>query len=1002
MIPDSPDDQLVSPPPSILPMPHALIQSANEDIDKICKEIYQINKANGSKSQDTIEKLENQSKKIAAVISRLEVGLEVEGEISHVETVARKVRRLKTLLANTQEAVSQTIEGSQTGRRDKIDLKNRLHILSQQALALEGLNRAALERVKILENRTQWRKGEQPLLRFDRWLQDANLSDEEKGQLREIIINKLYQKNGKISEADLTFLKGLLSQEQNIFRNAPQDNRDFVAFISETLQQCEEASTRKTQMLNELVYYYSISSKTENDKLKFLVCYRQIVNNPFEPPVEATYVTTDELSELIKKNQNTPINPSKEVLGYKIEGLRLIRRFYPDPDLEHPVLIAGAGPGGLMAGLIASMQGKTFRILEARSKKDSTTRKNILALGKGAGGGAQGSHSLLPMMQGLQPTGRHLQADLRLLDFFGVTDRLIVEHRAFPPPDQTAILCASIGDIQDVMVKQIQAVTEQEEVIQYGKVIQKIQRGSSGAAEVVIASSGRKGIETGDTEIIQPQAVYVMEGARSPTRTLLGIQMVKQSTAAKMAFAFFKAKEARGLGTRFMHKLEVLSEHVRAIPTLFRVAWRVLMASRQGRNQVEAAFQVYDRGSLLLRTPTSDYLYYTINKQDEEQFKTYEKNLEDLKTAFEDWRLQIFQDLKKFSNQENEAIKKAMKRIQEPDCFIREERSKTLRLLADAAQVMGVTRTAKTALQTSKKALQQTQRELEHLERMQTEMQKKMAGEGRRLFGLVNPFQNVSARAAQYQRTDLGASQVQRADRNCQYVGQTPFILCGDAESTTDPLSGGGLRYTLQRTALAASALERVSQNRFARSAFEFASHLSTRAMREEGLEMRQRAVKGTERLERYLDAAADEGVLKEWQCQEFLSLHAKFEAGFPLKTEETAALKKFLGVVKNRYFSRDPIEHTIQQWSIQAALTPDERVIIQRIHSVEYTNSTTGVFEELRLTDREMASLRRAAAKLALVRTGLKGGQEKYYISGAWFFLLAAITEQMLAASKT
>jgi hypothetical protein len=797
----------------------------------------------------------------------------------------------------------------------------------------------------------------------------------------------------------------------------PKQAEQFSFFIDELIEEIEQTKARKLDLLDSLYKDIRLEKRIQPDlseekKLKFLIHYRQIMDNPLEMPLDLP--EQKELFRDLLPRINDPtflILPSEQTLQFKIEGLQRMRnQALNDPKKGNDnILISGAGPGGLMMGLISALQGKDFTIIESRAQ-DAQMRENVLALGK------EDDPSNLKMLQTLHPHGQFQAADLKLLDFLGITDSLFVESKTIKADD---LLNVKIKDLQEAMKTQIGILTENQDIIHYNTEIGDVilPKLAHGFAKVELKTAQRAlGDVKGLVTTVEPTQVYVMEGYRTTTRDLLGIEAIKESKVARLAFALFDSKKTETLNQKFVQILKNIAAAFRFMPLIFK-----LLAEMKGirsnihTEEYTSMFKVLGRGELLLSTPETDYFYYTVSEEEKKEIGKFQEQIKNLQQMREFCFDTLLEKIKRHKTEYSlgssldSSILKTFEDLEENlDPANRKQwyqnfkkMESVFKSLSEVAQVMPneiLNSEERKAMNLAQSELKKGEKQISKIQRHRLNIEGQDAKRGRRRMNLINRLKNGSSlREMNYQRTLSADSQVQRVDTNYRQLGDSHFYVGGDAESATDPMSGSGFRTTILRALVASDSLKSAKQrnNRFNQSIFEWSTNLGSKSMREEGMDLRRFVVSGTERLERYIGIAEHEGILDATDRNLLLQFESKAKntkegliTGLTLGKEEKNHLDAIKQKLKNSY-THGTLAKTLAIPRRHLGWTKkEERIFKEALNAL--TSST-----KVDLNDEEMKIFKSAVGKIALYREDSSQPELKF-LEEAWYVPLLVSIQQM------
>lgn len=760
---------------------------------------------------------------------------------------------------------------------------------------------------------------------FDDWIQKMALTDSKNVNFYNFlmrIVSSLELKNHVITPEDREVLYNIAYSNypsQNLAEitqidlyrlEIPQEHRaNFYEFLNHLINTIDVAADVKLSLLSDIEKEISRLGKLSDDqKLNYFIQIHQVLNNPFEPSL---VIPIPPLCRMIQQTQN-PFSKSEKTLSFRTEGLRRIRKKYREQNPHDHILISGAGPGGLMFGLAYAMQGKNFTLIETRGPNDRL-RENVIILGK------ESDPSNVPFLKAISPPR---PADIKLLEFFGITDRLLLKEKLGKPPFFTV----KIGDLQMAMIEQILAIENEgrsaEELIHYNSEIKTIiaPPESDRLANVKCWTSlkAKKAKNKGFEGSLSPSLIIVTEGYKSKTRDLLGIGVSKQSKTVEATVSFFESKSKSAV----LKKFEKVDQTFTALSKL-GVPFQRYLSHPQKTGNATTAFSTIKRGFALLETPECQYLYLTLTKEEQ---KTIDHLQDSLEIASKN-RDQIIDSIHQMIHKNRRIIDNLNKKGTANkllNSLTKKEREKWYHDETLIKDVFGKIQTATKKLQLTDTKL--TEREKEGFEKLINQLKnandeiqeiqeslQKIVGDS-----ALSKFQELTQSelsTEEIQKTiykkNLSAvhAQIQKADTNYRQIGKTQVYVGGDAESSTEPVSGAGARMTLLRTIPVVSMLTDSprGQNLFTQSSFQWLSQLVARSLREEGFNARLFFLAGTERLERYTDMANISGALNDKEVATFHRLYTKAkmivsEPELQFSTEELKNIAMLKAKLRSEY----------------------------------------------------------------------------------------------------
>lgn len=801
------------------------------------------------------------------------------------------------------------------------------------------------------------------------------------------IVSKLQFRNERITSDDIKKL-------ESIKNNLTEDHASIKEWIDSITDQYNAAKDRmKAQFtaLNELYLNEKGKHTTPEKYNKFLVKLHtinfQLRNNPIDFPIDCKeidtlfsqdqdYVNLKSLLGYVQDCKNIKdsdisrlLSDRKLLAEAKLEGLKIIRNSFTSQNNQNDILISGAGPGGLMFGLMQAVQNRSFTILESRTKDSAQQRENILALGK------EDDPTNLKMFQSLQ--GQHSSsADTKLLDFFGINDLLIADQRAFAKHVSEKFFQAKICDLQDAMLQRIAEIQEtpKEDVIRYSTRIESIevekdnQTNPTGRAKVKLS---------GQEKVIEPEILLVSEGFQSTTRQLLGVGQTKESSKTRMAFSFFDNKEISKI--EFAAKVQKTAQKLllalKMLPFLIKHGFELYRRMKEVQDPLKALAEQFQRAMILLGTPQSDYMYLTLKPEEEKLIKDLQVAQAAAIGAFREQLMTAGDALgDKLNGNLKDKYDLLINQLSNPEQMIRDFKNEKKKQEfkdaviaifenADFKNAPALGNTSKINEATNlKNDLEKCTKKLADIEKEESQLVKNASIEQRDLFTLLysrSPGSEVEFLPMDYKKASVVAAQVTAAEKNFIQASTTNCVIIGDAESTTDPISGSGFRTTILRAALLQSSLgtslanPALSSNPINQGIFAWSSNQSSQSMREEGLSGRTAYRRGTEKIDRFLRVAKECKVLSDEQINQLKILHAKAklmkdDPSIHFSEDDKRCLHELLSNLKAKYtaistneFSKDTEKNSlyikatnIAQGKSKKQLTPDEIAIIREMNS--------------------------------------------------------------------
>jgi hypothetical protein len=375
---------------------------------------------------------------------------------------------------------------------------------------------------------------------------------EKEKELEQLIVDR--PKIEQIFE-NIFYSKSLTKSNIKTLMNASQDEElePLKEFINETLSEIENTILMKKGLLDQLEKDFKIEMEKNIDtkelKFKYYIQFCQIAYNPFQMNITIdqffdpedypnlaslsgedswTYAHSKagyNLDYYSQYNEKIDTKTYQIAIQAKQEGLKRILEYYRknEKEEEGELLISGAGPSGLMQFFSLALQNKKFILLESKSQ-DHKKRPNVVLLGK-------------RNLNNFQSR----KMDVELLNFFGVTDHLLLNNKAKYGYFEKGTLEAKIGDIEEALITQLEKLTEKkrDELIQYNSTIVKINAPNEEGEKTKVIYKNQKGNEIE----IEPNGLIILEGFNSTTRSLLGIPLIKLGEKGHMIFSFFTPSE---------------------------------------------------------------------------------------------------------------------------------------------------------------------------------------------------------------------------------------------------------------------------------------------------------------------------------------------------------------------------------------------------------------------------------------------------------------------------
>lgn len=328
-------------------------------------------------------------------------------------------------------------------------------------------------------------------------------------QLEAMIEKKI--DSGKINDSKLDQLKEL----QKIVKSNRQELINSITIKLDKINKFDFQFLEKSNptdlcpKCHDLYWSFNSPFETSIDFKDFLqLCHviKSDKNHPLHSQVSKNSEQIEKLSEHGKKithygngdgyREFYMKNPEL-AKAHKKEFIRSIRTTNLEKlkGKEPNVLIIGAGPGGLMRGLVGALKGVNTTIVE---KRDTNTRSNMVKI-----------------------------SNLKMLDFFGVRDHLITQNQIFLTDEFTSV---SISSLQNALDDSIKTLFDGEISKKTGYEVSEIK---SQDGKTVCNCKGKD-----KTEIsFQPDIIVDSSGAGASVAKLIGNERKVVSSAKSMMVA---------------------------------------------------------------------------------------------------------------------------------------------------------------------------------------------------------------------------------------------------------------------------------------------------------------------------------------------------------------------------------------------------------------------------------------------------------------------------------
>lgn len=319
-----------------------------------------------------------------------------------------------------------------------------------------------------------------------------------------------------------------------------------------------------------------------------------IISNPAEIPIDPLIIKKSDEYQAVKNKtslfETTIFKSDEEKLQIRTKQLIFLRKIQlslmKDKNQIPPhVLIAGAGPGGLIRAILAALSGCNVTVIEKRSK-ESEERPNVLVLGKDTG------------------------KDLQILEFLGVTQKIKDNLGSF-----YGLVNVQIDHLVYALKDTLFNIMG-EECIKYEHAIRGVSRNKTMVCPYIMEigkedygqlKNQKLMIEERDmlNETDVADIIVIADGAHSETSHLFGVEKLCLAEKTDILISTFTQQEDI---------------------SLFDSLSQIIVGAREGINLVQKKYP--KTGNILFTVPGKDYLIKGV--KDEDMEKPLYKNLQKL------------------------------------------------------------------------------------------------------------------------------------------------------------------------------------------------------------------------------------------------------------------------------------------------------------------------------------------------------------------------------------
>lgn len=331
--------------------------------------------------------------------------------------------------------------------------------------------------------------------------------------------------------------------------------------------------------------------------------------------------------------------------------------------------------------------------------------------------------------------------DLELLFFFGIMARFVENNTVSFGHNKPQLIEVKIGDVEEGLLHVLKEL-HGADPIDYNTSVTAIESTEQGQASVTIQNTSN-----GVTNILTPATVTIADGYSGKTKNLLGVAKIDLAKPTMIAYSIFKnVQSPEATSTKTIALKYRIKNGIKA--GIFLVAMLIYKILKN--KSLESAFaRVMKAGpSAIFRLPNQDYLIRVFRKQEQNVFAKHREKIKNL-----DRKMLVLQTKPETSENAHKAVQ------------LQEERNR-------------INSSFESRLQN-------------HANRMHGFLDF--------LHALYNPQGHRMLNAPATSNANfLVDVQVAKAERNVVSVGNTPFIIRGDASHTTDPYCGYGCKTALE------------------------------------------------------------------------------------------------------------------------------------------------------------------------------------------------------------
>ena len=839
--------------------------------------------------------------KVKKCFSCIESGL---SRIKHIKEIAQVELAEKTaatdftywrqVLTNEIEVCQQAIKWIKL--QDKPDNPTLIKIKALK-LELQMLDDKAAGQADLMQNR-ETLYGSRELKAISGFDQILNKIIEEDGQLQEGCqhLKNVLQRHMHIASAPITYvdvhkLKAFYKQ----IEGGADKRAEVTALVKHEIDLLEKSFENKKSLLKELCTTLPalragkpFDQWPTQQKLAFYVKSQQILHNPFEPPLDfldyqlhsqredandPQVAAFNSLCRIVEKeSEPAAAAPKKDFWDFvhvfekkahqlaltkelktqlydlKIEGLKHILSKV-EKKASKEVLVIGGGPAGLLRAVALGFTGHTYRVLEKRPN-ETLKRSNVITLGSGNFGNA---HS----------------KDLLILLFLGFISAVDLDERGSFGHLKPNLLEIPLGDVEKYFMQILTEIGHSQNIAFQSKPL-RITNNGHAQAEVAIENSA------GAIEIMQPSLIMAVDGASSPTRTMLGISKQVLAKTTQIAYSTFEVDPPKSIFQSLKYRIyNFLRGAALAVASaIYALVFKV---------PLETAYNHVVEGgpTAIFRIPE----HVHVPGMDKPMPKGLSaKSSETPKVMAHDYLIRVLRE------KEQAFIDTYKDRVEAAAFKIRR-----------ANQKLGGDLSTEKRLQLVNKLGELTK---EHAESSQ-QLENVLTSQAQHMHGLLDVLCSMISKKHKIQPMQVNKNflvdvVVGTAEQSLVKVGKTPIVLRGDASHTTDPHCGYGCKTAIEETLadqfmLSFGQLDEMSETEL--SCHNWAHQFYQDTMINQGLRDRSHYRQGTELLSRYLDRGVKDGLLTGAEARIFHTIAGKAHLA---QTQGSDSLIRFSSVEKD------------------------------------------------------------------------------------------------------